>query len=145
VVTVLSTKGGDADTIEAYGGLLRRRPWLAAVFALMLLSLAGIPVTAGFIGKFYVVAAGVHSALWLLVIMLVFNSVVGLFYYLRIIVTMTATPETRPEHAAPTTLALAGSLTLAALTFLLLWIGTYPEPLIRVIRTLLAVMPAGLA
>jgi NADH-quinone oxidoreductase subunit N len=88
IVGVLSSSDRDADKVEDYRGLFWRRPWLAMVFTATLLSLAGIPLTAGFIGKFYVLNAGVGSALWLLVITLVVSSVIGLYYYLRLIVTM---------------------------------------------------------
>jgi hypothetical protein len=87
------TKGGGvtllrADALEDYRGLFWQRPWLAALLTAMLLSFAGIPLTAGFVGKFYVLTAGVTSALWGLVILLVINSAIGLFYYLRIVVVM---------------------------------------------------------
>jgi NADH:ubiquinone oxidoreductase subunit 2 (chain N) len=105
----------------------------------MLLSLAGIPLTVGFLGKFYVIAAGVHASLWPLVIVLVLNSVIGLFYYLRMIVVMAATTSTKatflPRHATcPDEWAAVFSLTV--LTLLLIAIGIYPETLIRLIQTL---------
>src|SRR5690606_16664524 len=63
VITLMSTpyNGRDADALYEYRGLFWRRPYLTAVLALMMLSLAGIPLTAGFIGKFYVIAAGVEA------------------------------------------------------------------------------------
>ena len=64
----------------------------------MLLSLAGIPLTAGFVGKFYVVAAGASASLWLLVFTLVVTSAIGLFYYLRVIVALYSHAE---EPVAP--------------------------------------------
>ena len=70
VVTVMSGAERDADRMEDYQGLAWRRPWLAGVFTVMLFSLAGIPLTAGFVGKFYVVAAGVGSALWLVIVVI---------------------------------------------------------------------------
>ena len=63
VVTVMSREKCDADSIKDYKGLFFRRPWLSVVFTLLLLSLAGIPLTAGFMGKFLVVTAGLGSAL----------------------------------------------------------------------------------
>jgi hypothetical protein len=57
VVTTLSERGRDADLIDDYRGLFWRRPALALVFTAMLLSLAGIPLTAGFLGKFYIVVS----------------------------------------------------------------------------------------
>ncbi len=97
VIIVLSNSDEDADRLEEYRGLAWQRPWLAGVFTAMLLSLAGIPLTAGFVGKFYVMAAGIGSALWLLVTMLVINSAIGLFYYLRIIIVIFSAPRTAAE------------------------------------------------
>ena len=137
VVTVLSGKKKDADTMDDYRGLFARRPWLALIFSAMLFSLAGIPLTAGFIGKFYVVAAGAGSALWLLVITLVINSAIGLSYYLRIIVALYAQPAEKEVPPVPA-LSLTGSLVLVVLTVLLLWLGVYPEPLIDMIHRMTA-------
>jgi NADH-quinone oxidoreductase subunit N len=133
VVTVLSGPEKDADTLEEYRGLGWRRPWLAAVFSAMLLSLAGIPLTAGFMGKFYVLAAGIRSSLWLLVVILVINSAIGLYYYLRIIVAIYVSPATEPRVIEPT-LHLAAGVVLAALVLLLVWLGVYPAPFIETIR-----------
>ncbi len=60
-------KGRDADALYEYRGLFWRRPYLTAVLTVMMLSLAGIPLTAGFIGKFYIIATGVESQQWWLV------------------------------------------------------------------------------
>ncbi len=69
VITLMSTpySGRDADALFEYRGLFWRRPVLTAVMTVMMLSLAGIPLTAGFIGKFYVIAVGVESHLWWLI------------------------------------------------------------------------------
>jgi NADH-quinone oxidoreductase subunit N len=101
-----------------------------------LFSLAGIPLTAGFFAKFYVLTAGVGSALWWLVIILVVSSAIGLYYYLRIIVIMYQQPlpqEERPMIAA--SLPFVAGLVLALLTFMLVWLGLYPAPLLDMIRT----------
>ncbi len=138
VVSVLSTPGREADTMEDYRALFWRRPWIAAVFAIMLLSLAGIPLTAGFVGKFYVFAAGVGSALWLLLVLLVINSVISLFYYLRIIVVMSAERsdgDLAVEDVAVMPVSLADGLVLATLSGLLFWLGLYPAPLIALVQT----------
>lgn len=136
VVTVLSDGSKEADDLEDYRGLFWRRPALAAVFTAMLLSLAGIPVTAGFIGKFYIVAAGASSAMWALIVILVITSAIGLFYYLRIIVVMYGQPS--ESLAGPSALGPAGSLVLALLTALLVWFGVFPGPLLSLIRGALA-------
>ena len=135
VVTALSGPNRDADALDDFRGLFWRRPWLAGILTTSLLSLAGIPLTAGFVGKFFILAAGVGSALWALVIVLVVSSAIGLYYYLRIVVAMYLQPlpeQTAP--AAPLAWPLAGSLVLAALTLLLVWLGVYPAPLINMIQ-----------
>ena len=93
----------DSDRLADYTGLFWHRPWLAGVFTAMLLSLAGIPLTMGFIGKFYILTAGVEASLWIPVIALVVGSIIGLFYYLRIIAVMFAPVSqatTRTNHEA---------------------------------------------
>jgi len=137
VVSLLSDSAREADSMEDYRALFWRRPWIAGIFSIMLLSLAGIPLTAGFIGKFYVIAAGADSSLWLLLVLLAINSVIGLFYYLRLIVAMSADlGEAAHRRARPPLLpiATADGLVLAALSGLLLWIGLFPSPLIRLVQ-----------
>ena len=134
IVTVLSGKERDADRLEDYRGLFFRRPWLAGIFTAMLLSLAGIPLTAGFIGKFYVLAAGVGSLLWMPVICLVIASAIGLFYYLRVLVVL-YTPL--PEAAAAVGSSMpAGMFALSVLIVLLLGLGVYPGPVLEVIAAM---------
>ena len=131
VVTLLSPKEKDAEGIEDYAGLFNRRPWLAGAFALMLLSLAGMPLTAGFIGKIYVIAAGVGSLLWIPVVVLIVNSALSLFYYLRIVTAVfrPSVPGTAP--VAPS--AMKGKVLMAVLFILLVWWGVYPIHLIGLI------------
>lgn len=132
VISVLSDRERDADDLADYRGLFWRRPVLAGIFTVMLLSLAGIPLTAGFLAKFYVVAAGVSGAAWVLVFVLVTTSVIGLFYYLRVLVTMYA--RTTEAFPASSLFHPAGAV-LIALTVLLVWFGVYPEVLLSLVRT----------
>jgi len=135
VITLLSGPDREAEDLDDYRGLFWRRPWLAGSLALMVFSLAGLPLTAGFPGKFYLVVAGVAEARWMLVITLAVTSTIGLYYYLRIIVALFARQregEQRMPHPA-----LAGRLTLAGLTAVLVWIGVLPEAVIAFIRNLL--------
>jgi NADH-quinone oxidoreductase subunit N len=132
IVTVLSGSERDADDLEDYRGLFWRRPVMAAVFTASLLSLAGIPATMGFLGKFYVLAAGAAAAAWPLIIVLVVTSVAGLFYYLRIVVALYAAP---PERAPIQIVSGGGAFILVVLTVLLIWFGVYPTPLLNLIRT----------
>ena len=136
VVSVLSNGERDADSMDDYEALFWRRPILAGVFTLMLLSLAGIPLTAGFVGKFFLVATGTSASLYGLIFTLVVTSVVGLFYYLRILVAIYKTPAEVVTTVPATLPALSrsGNLTLAGLTVLLVWIGVYPGPMLDVIQ-----------
>ena len=102
----------------------------------MLLSLAGIPITAGFIGKFYIVAAGAASSIWALLVVLAVTSAIGLFYYLRVIVTLYGDggEEAAVTHGA----GLAGGIALSILTAALLLFGVFPAPLLDTIRTVIS-------
>ncbi len=132
VVSMLSTPQTEADDISLYRGLFWRRPWLATVFTLMLLSLAGIPLTAGFIGKFYIFTSAADSRLWGLLFAIIVGSGLGLYYYLRIIVVMSMNVEATAVKPSQDWISTA---TLAVLTMLLLWFGIYPSFLINVIQS----------
>jgi len=135
IVTVLSECGAEADVdaLEDYRGLLWRNPWMGGLLTAMFLALAGIPLTVGFMAKFYAVEAGISAAMWPAVFALVVGSVIGLFYYLRIIVVMAAQaqPTTAPGRGG---LQWAAYPALAILTIALIWLGVYPAPLIALIR-----------
>jgi NADH-quinone oxidoreductase subunit N len=133
VVTVLSGPEGDAADLDDYRGMFWQRPVLAGIFTAALLSLAGIPATMGFLGKFYVLAAGADSAAWPLTFVLAVTSVAGLFYYLRIVVTLYSAPLERP--ALIPAVAQGGAVVLGVLTILLIWFGVYPAPLLNLIRS----------
>jgi NADH-quinone oxidoreductase subunit N len=134
IVTVLSGNKKEAEDLEEYRGLAWRRPWLSLLFTGILLSLAGMPLTAGFIGKFYVAAAGVGAYLWLQVIVLVISSAIGLFYYLRVINTLHTREKGEKIRAAAVSLPFGASLALAAIVLLLVFLGVYPSPLVVLIQ-----------
>ncbi len=133
-VIILSGKERDEDDLSSYTGMFWKKPWLAAIFTAMLLSLAGIPLTVGFVGKFYVLMAGVNVNLWWLVIVLVVSSVIGLYYYLRIVVTMFLTQEDKTRRLSVSTFSFTNLFVFASLTVLLIGLGLYPTVLIDLIR-----------
>jgi NADH-quinone oxidoreductase subunit N len=136
IVSVISSSARDAEDIEDYRGLFWERPWLATLFTLALFSLIGIPLTAGFIGKFFILTAGIGATKWLLVIVLVLGSAISLYYYLKITVSMFSEPEpeiTSLAKGAPIT--LPDGLALGGLMALLLWLGLFPTPLISLIQS----------
>jgi NADH-quinone oxidoreductase subunit N len=131
IVTALSASDRDAGDLEDYRGLFWRRPAIAGAFTAALLSLAGIPSTIGFLGKFYVLAAGAAVGAWPLIVILAVTSVAGLFYYLRVVVAIYSAP---PERAIHNWMAPRSSvLVLGVLAILLIWLGIYPAPLLHVI------------
>jgi NADH-quinone oxidoreductase subunit N len=129
VIALLSGKDNDADQLQDYKGLFWKRPWVAAVFTLSLLSLAGIPITTGFMAKFYLVFTGINAGLWILVISLIINTVIGLYYYLRVITTLFSPSNdvTFPK------ISFTGSLVLGLVTLGILWLGINPEVAIHFI------------
>jgi NADH-quinone oxidoreductase subunit N len=134
VVTLMSQdpNNPDNDDLKNYQGLFWRRPLMAAFFTAMLLSLAGIPLTAGFVGKFYIFAAGVQTELWVLLAAVVVGSGIGLFYYLRIIFTMTKQSQETEEIVIPVT----GGWALAVVTLSMMALGVYPAPVISWINNI---------
>lgn len=133
VVTQVSSpfEGEDAAGLHHYRGLFWRRPWLAAVMTVSFLSLAGIPLTAGFIGKFYVIALGVADSRWWLVGGIVAGSAIGLFYYLRVMVTLyLPEPGMRRRDASNDWGSRIGGMTLLATAVVILVLGVYPAPMI---------------
>jgi NADH-quinone oxidoreductase subunit N len=137
VVALMSSPRGDrdADNLYDYRGLFWRRPLLVAILTPMMLSLAGIPITAGFIGKFYVIAAGIDSSLWWLVAAVVLGSAIGLYYYLRVVVTMFMQDPERLKFDAPIDWAQqVGGVMVLLLTLLMFYLGIYPNDAIELIR-----------
>lgn len=137
VITLMSTpySGRDADALYEYRGLFWRRPYLTAVLTVMMLSLAGIPLTAGFIGKFYVIAAGVEAHLWWLLGAMVLGSAIGVFYYLRVMVTLFMREPNLHRHDAPFDWGQrAGGIMLLVVALLAFFLGVYPQPLLELVQ-----------
>ncbi len=137
VISILSDQDRDAELLEDYQGLFWRHPKIATVFTAMLLSLAGIPLTAGFVGKFYLVASGANSQLWWLVIVLGASSVIGLYYYIKIIAVMFDKAKSMDELTLRPRLYLINLITLFVLSALMIFYGVYPQGLIDRIREFL--------
>lgn len=128
IVTVLSNKEKDAEDIESYRALFWQHPVLACIFSSALLSLAGIPLTVGFVGKFYILAAGLQAGFWVTAFVLVMSSVIGLYYYLRIISTMFAGQKSiaPQEEKANPVFYMVSIIALSVLSLLIIWFGVYP-------------------
>ena len=134
VMTVLSTgASADAESLSAYAGLYWRRPVLAAVLTVAALSLAGIPLTVGFIAKFYLFAAGVEGGLWALLWALVVGSAIGIYYYLRIVFSMIRTSDDEAADEASGR-SIEGLATAGVLGLAIVVLGIYPTPVIDMAR-----------
>lgn len=119
---------GEATHLSQWSGLAKKSPIVATTMTILLMSMAGIPLTAGFTGKFYVFRAAFHVAGPLVVIALIFSAIAA-FYYLKIVVLMffAEPPENGPTVAIPswtTTMALTLGV---AVTIVL---GVFPQPII---------------
>lgn len=137
VITLMSTpyKGRDCDALYEYRGLFWRRPYLTGLLTVMMLSLAGIPLTAGFIGKFFVIAAGAESKLWGLLFVMVLGSAIAVYYYLRVMVTLFLVEPSLRRHDAPSNWGQrTGGLMLLAIASLVFILGVYPEPLLNLVK-----------
>ena len=139
VLAAMSQAGSerDADQIDDIRGLFWRRPALAAIFALTMLSLAGIPLTAGFMGKFTLFAVGVQAKLWLLLAAMVIGSAIGVFYYLRVTVALFRRVEGAPTPEIRGAARWATGLVIAASGALVLVVGLYPQPMFDLVGYLL--------
>jgi NADH-quinone oxidoreductase subunit N len=127
VISALSAGPEEVAELEQYRGLGFRRPWIGAVLGLMMLSLAGIPLTVGFMAKLYIFAAAARSGLWLLLVVGVVNSGMAAYYYLRVLSILYSQPgeaEERLPRVRP-----ASGVVLVALSVLVVLLGIVPGAL----------------
>ena len=123
----------EGETLDDLAGLAARKPGLALVMTLFLLSLAGVPPLAGFLAKLYVFSAAVQAGLLWLAIVGVINSVLSAYYYLRVVVVMYRAETRSVEVAkAPVCLALQVGVGLAAVAIVVL--GLWPAPILELAR-----------
>lgn len=117
-----------SDEIEDYNGLNRRSPFLAAAMLIFLLSLAGVPPLAGFIGKLYIFVAAIEQELYTLLIVGLINIVISMYYYLVVVKKMYIN-----EPADPTPLSVSTPLKAAVFVGMAgtLLLGVYPQPFIN--------------
>jgi NADH-quinone oxidoreductase subunit N len=127
---VVLLRRGDVvgDRVEDFRGLSRRNPLAAAAMVVFLLSLAGIPCTAGFIGKWWLFGAAIKAHYVWLAVVAVLNTVVSLYYYARLVVAMYMEPA---ADTTPVPISAGMAFALTVTLFFTLAIGLYPEPFIR--------------
>jgi len=127
-ILAMRRDGRMVEDIDALTGLSRTNPLMAFMLAMLLFSLAGIPPLAGFFAKFYVFLAAIHAGLYALAVIGVLLSVVGAYYYLRIVKIMYFDPPA--ERLEPMNASLAAVLGVSGLFILLYFV--YPAPLVAV-------------
>ena len=118
---LVSTQSG-SDNFESFNGLSKKNPFLALVLTIAMLSLAGIPLTAGFIGKFFMFAGAVKQYQYRLVLLAVLNAIISIFYYFKVIIAMYFKEADRAELTIPLFYKIVLGLSAAITIF----IGIYP-------------------
>ena len=116
--------------ITAYAGLSKRAPALAFMFTIFLLSLAGIPATGGFMGKFYVFGAAIQRQYFWLAGVALINAGVAAYYYVNIVRVMFFASDEETDKT-PVTMPVSMSTVLVICTIFTLWIGLYPPNFIE--------------
>ncbi len=139
-LTSHSATGKEVERIGDFRGLFWSDPLAASVLAVSLLSLAGIPLTAGFLGKFYLLAAGASTNFWWLLVVLALTSTVGAYYYLRVIVLMASREDSGEAVCVKRRLPVSAprDVVLVGLTLATLLVGIYPAPIIHFIQSMSA-------
>jgi NADH-quinone oxidoreductase subunit N len=135
--TIVSQLGGIGEknlSLGDYAGLSQRQPFVAAALSVYLLSLLGLPVTAGFFGKFYIFKAAVNSHLLWLAVLMAINSIIGAYYYFRIIVVMYMREPSAEAAALGAVRFPLGVNVVLVVTFAgTILFGVYPNPVLNFI------------
>ena len=134
--TVLSELGGRGERYlkaEDFAGLGTRQPFAAAMMALFLLSLLGLPITAGFFGKLYIFKAAVKSHLLWLTILMAVNSVIGAYYYLKVIIVMYMREYKGTEPADSSGLSATAAMVVTVAALITLYLGLAPNHILGIV------------
>jgi NADH-quinone oxidoreductase subunit N len=130
IILSLSRKGDSRVQIDDFAGLGRTAPFAAGSLSLFLMSLSGIPLTGGFIGKFYLFSAAIQGGYLGLAIVGVLNSVVSVAYYFRVIVTMYMRDPSEGQPS-PDPIALPATAIIAITAIVTVWLGIYPAQILN--------------
>ena len=130
IIILLSKQAFESDQIEDFKGLGTSNPWLAFFMMIIMFSMAGIPPTVGFYAKFFVLQAVIQSGHVGLAIIALLFSVIGAFYYLRIIKVMYFDSPVTAQYADKNGMTWAGKIVIGFNSLLLILFGVYPAPLL---------------
>ena len=128
MVTANSTGGAERVRLEDFAGFGWKQPLLGAAFAIFLLSLAGFPLTAGFVGKVYILRSALEAGQGKIAVVLVLASLLSYFYYLRVVVTMYMRPAESEEQFQGLALSPAAKFAIVASAVAVLVLFFYPSP-----------------
>jgi len=134
--TVLSDLGGRGERYlkaEDFAGLGTRQPFAAAMMALFLLSFLGLPITAGFFGKLYIFKAAVKSNLIWLAILMAVNSVLGAYYYLKVIIVMYMREYKGTQPADSSGLSATAAMVVTVAALITLYLGLAPNRILGIV------------
>jgi len=135
--TIVSEIGGQGErylTLDDFAGLGTRQPFAAAAMTLFLLSLLGMPITAGFFGKLYVFKAAINSKLIWLVVLMTVNTAIGAYYYLRVIVVMYMREHKGDVPAGTaTSLSPTAAMVVAVAALATLYLGLLPNHVLGIV------------
>lgn len=126
--------------LSLYRGLFWRAPVLSVAFTIVILSLAGIPMTLGFIGKFYLLLIGINNHLWVLSSFILFSSIISIFYYLKMIINLYLSPIKyvcfNHNDAFEISLYNPTGVMVLVISFGIIIFGLYPQPIIGLINSI---------
>ncbi|UAJ65517.1 NADH-quinone oxidoreductase subunit N [Candidatus Schneideria nysicola] len=136
LILLLELPMKEKDRIDTYKGLFWKYPRVTILLTVMLLSLSGIPMTLGFIGKVYTIIIGIHAGLWWLVGSLIVGSLISLLYYLRLIIILYLRDNTQLGKNNIITLPsyTINGFTVILCAFFIIIFGCYPQSLIDFIH-----------
>jgi NADH-quinone oxidoreductase subunit N len=132
LILVIVRKAGGSEDLSAFDGLGRRSPLLAFAMLVSAASLAGVPLTAGFFGKFFAIVLAVGARQWLLVALALLGAAAGFYYYFKIIRAMFWNEP--GKDAQPLVFSELSRLTIIALTAAILVLGLYPTPILTLLQ-----------
>jgi len=134
IVTLIRDSAGEVTDLNRWSGLGKRSPLVASVFALYLLTFAGIPLTSGFIGKFSIFSAAYESGSTAILITGVLASAIAAFFYIRVIVLMFFKDPVEDGTSIVIPSALT-TITIAVSATVTILLGVFPAPLLNFIET----------
>ena len=130
VIACIAGEDESKNQIAAFDGLFWRRGIQASSLTVAMLSFAGIPLTAGFFGKFYIISVGIQSQLWWLLGSLIIGSAIAIYYYLRIVFAMTMSAGTATKGQCSAS-SVAQDVLAILLLILVLLLGSWPQTFIE--------------